>query len=357
MGLAEKIRELSPQLALEGVRAAIEGGPGAIGELNLEAELAELGAAFDAAREAPRIFPRRLIEPLEERVREALRWSRRCGWSSGNQPSTSSPRGPSSCSASSTRHASKVRSPGCSNRAKVLIDRSAGGSSPTGWLYSLLAGLAHRRPGAGSRPGQHRCRFPLRRQRLGGRALNQRATSIAGALARTRATLQALNLTALSVEIAAQVQPIRDLIGALNRTPGRRTAQRLAGAARGRGRFRRAGGRPRALPRGAGGRGRARRDAARTGFSDAEVVVVRLRIAFAPLRVIPDLLRELLAHLGITGFEGGLRGVLQATLAAVPPARLAALPVPVFRALRGRVEVLLEAVLEPCAKASPRCAR
>jgi hypothetical protein len=86
---------------------------------------------------------------------------------------------------------------------------------------------------------------------------------------------------------------------------------------------------------------------AQAGFSDADVRVGNLKTAIAPLDPARTYVRQLLQRIGLSGFELGLGGVLRAFLAVVPPSRLVGLVRPIFDALRGRVQALVDAVLAP----------
>jgi hypothetical protein len=83
------------------------------------------------------------------------------------------------------------------------------------------------------------------------------------------------------------------------------------------------------------------------GFSDADARVADLRASIAPLDPAGRYVRRLLERIGLSGFELGLAGVLRALLTAVPPSRLVGLARPIFDALRGRVQALVDAALAP----------
>ncbi|MEO8619778.1 MAG: hypothetical protein ABI625_01860 [bacterium] len=86
---------------------------------------------------------------------------------------------------------------------------------------------------------------------------------------------------------------------------------------------------------------------ATTGFSDADVRVANLKASTAPLDPARAYLRGLLKQIGLPGFELGLSGVLRAFLAIIPPSRLVGLARPIFDALKGRIQALIDAILAP----------
>jgi hypothetical protein len=86
---------------------------------------------------------------------------------------------------------------------------------------------------------------------------------------------------------------------------------------------------------------------AQAGFSDADVRVTNLKASIAPLDPARAYVRQLLQRIGLSGFELGLGGVVRAFLAVVTPARLVGLVRPIFDALRGRIQALVDAILAP----------
>ncbi len=85
----------------------------------------------------------------------------------------------------------------------------------------------------------------------------------------------------------------------------------------------------------------------RTGFTQADTSVAALREGAAPLAPSLAWLRTLLGKLGLSPEELSVAGVVGSVLAAAPPARLAALFLPLFTALRDRVRTLLSGVIDP----------
>jgi hypothetical protein len=96
------------------------------------------------------------------------------------------------------------------------------------------------------------------------------------------------------------------------------------------------------------GRGRgAMRELANSGFSQVDLAVERLRLVLAPLDFAREFGRELLRALGLEGLDQGLQEVIARAFAVATPARLAGILRPVFSALKGRVQDLLDGFLDP----------
>jgi len=83
----------------------------------------------------------------------------------------------------------------------------------------------------------------------------------------------------------------------------------------------------------------------RTGFSEADVAVTQLRAAFDPLAPIGRKLRQLTTYLGIG--DGGLASALRSIFSVATPARLVGVIMPLFRALRARLQTLIAEVVTP----------
>jgi hypothetical protein len=88
-------------------------------------------------------------------------------------------------------------------------------------------------------------------------------------------------------------------------------------------------------------------DLRRTGFSEVDVTVHNFTAAIAPLQPAIRFLKAILNLLGLTDLGGGIAGVFRSLLAVATPQRLAGTLMPLFTAVRGRVQALLEAVLNP----------
>lgn len=83
------------------------------------------------------------------------------------------------------------------------------------------------------------------------------------------------------------------------------------------------------------------------GFGEADSVAADLRNAFAPLTDLLTNPREIFRRLGFTRFADGVFGLIDELFEAAPPARLAAILVPIYQSLHGRVSAILTAVLTP----------
>lgn len=86
---------------------------------------------------------------------------------------------------------------------------------------------------------------------------------------------------------------------------------------------------------------------AQAGFTDADTRLANLVASIAPLDPARAWVRQLLQRIGVPGLELGLAGALRAIFAAVPAERLVALVRPIFDALRGRIEALVNGILDP----------
>jgi hypothetical protein len=86
---------------------------------------------------------------------------------------------------------------------------------------------------------------------------------------------------------------------------------------------------------------------ANTGLSEVDIAVERLLTAFSPLNFARELLRQLLAVIGIEGLDQGLSTVVNNVFAVATPQRLSGILQPVFIALKGRVESLLDGFFNP----------
>ncbi len=83
------------------------------------------------------------------------------------------------------------------------------------------------------------------------------------------------------------------------------------------------------------------------GFAEVDAVAGSLRAGFAPLLPLVEAPREALRRMGFTRLDDGLPGLLDELFDIATPERLAGILTPVFAALHGRVETLLDAVIQP----------
>ncbi len=89
----------------------------------------------------------------------------------------------------------------------------------------------------------------------------------------------------------------------------------------------------------------------RTGLSEVDIAVNGLREALAPLNTVLEKARELSTLLGVSGFEGGFRGVLIEALSVVSPERLSQLAASLFSALKDRLGTIITEILVPVSSA------
>ena len=83
------------------------------------------------------------------------------------------------------------------------------------------------------------------------------------------------------------------------------------------------------------------------GFGEVDTVGGTLRAGFAPLLPLVEAPREALRRIGFTRLDDGLAGLMAELFAVATPERLAGILAPVFAALHGRVEALLDGFIQP----------
>jgi hypothetical protein len=83
------------------------------------------------------------------------------------------------------------------------------------------------------------------------------------------------------------------------------------------------------------------------GFGEVDTVSRALRDGFAPLLPLVETPRRALGRLGFTRLDDGLAGLLDELFEIATPERLAGILTPVFGALHGRVEALLDGLIQP----------
>jgi len=86
---------------------------------------------------------------------------------------------------------------------------------------------------------------------------------------------------------------------------------------------------------------------ANTGLSEVDIAVERLLNAFSPFNFARDLFRQLLGVIGVEGLEQGLSTIVNNVFAVATPQRLTDILQPIFTALKGRVENLLDGFFNP----------
>jgi hypothetical protein len=346
--LAERIRTLSPQLTLEPVQQAIDQVRRTVAELDLEAQLAPVTEVFDRILATlDEYSPARLIEPLEERlgaVRQQLeqslhleRWRPaldQLGELAGEQIGRFDPQ------AITDRLAAVL-----AEARQALATTSTGPlvGAAGGLLALLLQGTALR-----IHPRSFDQVAGWLRGASGTEALMGRLERIVQGLDRARETVAAVDPGALAGRLAAGAGAFQQAVAAL--PAGSQARLRLEGSA-GRltveARFTViSGNRERYLAALTSSQGDAE-TLRRTGLSEVDTATAALRQALAPARVLPQLGERVLGHLGVSGLERGFAAVADEIFEVVTPQRLVALAEPVLSALQGRLQALIDAVLDP----------
>jgi hypothetical protein len=344
--LAAKVSEVSPQVALEPVTAAIDSLKAAVASLDLDAQLQPLRDAFDQILTAiDRYSPAALVQPLERRLdeaREKLIADLRLRDLAPDLDELVE-RGKRLLDfLDPARVEERIRSAFAEARELVadLPLEPAGGLGAI--VASFLAGT-----GLPVQPSSFNvvARW-LRNDGTGSAELTGRAGRMSGSVERTRGAVAAVDPAGLTAGLAPRVAALRRAVETL---PGDARAH-LSAAVGG------------LLPEETLARLAANRDRylavlgtaaaaaemlRRTGLSEADAAVARLRATVDPVRALTSFFQSLLARTGVPGVEGGLAGIARAVVDAVPPERIAALIAPLLRALHGRVAALLDALAAP----------
>ena len=348
--VAAQIRTLSPALTLEPVQGVVDDVKAAVAGIDVTQALAPLDDAFTAILAAVDEYsPERLVAPIAERVddartavKSALRleqWRPTIDDVAGRVTSLLDVVDPAALMAQLDRILRELQ-----RQLAQGVDANAVGG--VGTLVTLLlqgTGLRiHPRsfePVAGWLRGDGE---------PASTALGTRATRIAESMRAARATVGTLDPMAIQRRLAPGIAAVRGASAA--RDAG------LAGRARLQGTvafldF------DDALARLDANRDRLaaslERSAStvetlqRTGFGQADDVVVRLRDALAPLGTFTSLARDFLQRMGIPGLDRGLAGAFEGVLAVVPPERLTAMLLPIVTAIRGRLVALADAIVDP----------
>ncbi|BDI04731.1 hypothetical protein [Sphaerotilus microaerophilus] len=368
--LSQQVSQIAPAVSLQPVQDAIDQVRSAVAGFDLRGQLQPLQQVFDDAIAAMQAHsPAQLIVPLEQRVDEAraqlLNVLPLQAWREALD-------GVQAQALALLDRVDPVRLEpllaGLLTQARDLLATDAARSSPaqnagqdTGslpWLGTLLAAL-HR--GSGARLHSHT--FPEVQRwilaRSGVETLAARTRAIADAVARTHGAVTALDLGAATGTLATRAQPLRTALASLvaalpaespHRQPFTELALQLdvatqwgdlaANQARYLARL------EQALPLGETLR--------RTGLSEVDEVIGRLHAAFEPLLALLNTVRAFLRTAGLAQVDQGIAPMLQALFDVAPPQRLAALTAPLFVALRGRLQALLNAVILPVQTALQR---
>ncbi len=345
--LAERIRAVSPRVELAPLQQAIDGLRAAVGGFDPDAVLAPLRDGFDAVLAAVDEYaPGTLIEPLEQRVdaargrlTDAIRladWADHVDLLEARATELIDRLDPA-------RFEPQVRA--ALDEALATLDalpqlRMAGGF---GALVAALLG------GSGMRinPLAFDAVLDWLSGASGSGRLQARTAAIAASIAATRAAVDGFDPAALALRIGPNLTALNAAVAGHPAGPGRDAlaaaaarldaAPRLAALAANRNRY---------LAAVIEAQGTA--DViSRTGLSEVDIALGRLRDAVAPFRPLAGLLGGVFARLGIAGFDQGIPGAVRQVFAAAPPARLTAIVVPLFTALRARIAALVAEVLAP----------
>jgi hypothetical protein len=360
--LADKIRDISPQLALQPVQDAIARLRSAIAGVDLVASLAPLQKVFDdALATLGQYAPAVLIAPLVSRVAEARnavktavrldRWSPVLDDLSGRATDLLTQLDPAQLQPQITA---------LLNEAKGLIDGlpSTRSTWPGTIIARLLQGLSARLD-----PNSFATVQAWISDGGGPAALAGRSDAIARAVGRTRDAVLALDFAALSAAMVNAAGPLRSALAALVGRLGGRAGDNAAEQARFQALAQRYDLAP-VLSQLAANRNRflARLQQAaavaetlrRTGLSEVDNTLHQIKTALAPVLQLFTQVRTLVRKLGVGDVDHGLVAIVRSVFAVLPPQRLANLLTPLFVALRGRVLALINAVLLPLKTAITR---
>ncbi|CAD5366054.1 conserved hypothetical protein [Rubrivivax sp. A210] len=350
--IAERVQALEPGLTLQPVREALDSVKAVLQGIDLTATLEPVQQVFDDIVAAlDRYAPSALVAPLQERI-SAVRTQLLAQIGYERWQPTLDELSDSVVGLLDMADPARLQAPlrSAFDEALALLAQfpSLDPGRSLGSLVALLAGSSGLRVSPNS--------FGAVRGWLFGEAdaataLSARSAALAVAFEKTRAAVAAVDVDSTAPGAAAAVAALR---GAVQALAGRLAAGNeraafeallprldasLAFAGLQANRARLLTGLERAV-------GLATQFS-RSGYSEADAAAQRLRQALAPLAPAAAQLQLLMAAAGIPKGQLSVVGVVQAVLAAVPPERMAALPMPLFEALRGRLRALLDAVIAP----------
>lgn len=351
--IAERVQALEPGLTLAPVRDAVDSVKAVLQGLDLNATLAPVQQVFDSIVAAMDAYaPSALVAPLQARI-DAVRTQLLAQIGFDRWSPTLTELGHSITALLEVADPQQLQAPlrAAFDEALALLARfpSLDPGRSLGTLVAALAGASGLRVSANSFG-------PVRGWLVGeataADALSARSAALAQAFATTRSAVAAVDVDSAAPGMAAAVAALRSAVQGLAGRLAAGSADRLAfeallprldaslafaGLQANRGRL--LAGLAQAVGLAA--------QLARTGFSEADAGAQRLREALAPLAPAAGHLKLLMAAAGIPSGQLSVAGVVQAVLGAIPPERLAALPMPLFAALRGRLQALVSAVIAP----------
>lgn len=351
--LAERIRDFAPDLSLEPIREAIDTVKAAVADIDLDAVLEPLRGVFDQVLEAIDTYaPDRLVQPLEDRI-AAVRDGITAALRFDTWRAALTDLGDRARAALAAIDPAQLQPllEEAFTAIRAELDRLPDvpfGRFLGGLLSTLFASVAGRLSPA-------RFDTVLGWFSPGGSGaawLNARAEHIARAITGLRDAVRDVDIVALSAEATTRADALRAAVQRLidRLPPGDDERIRLEATL------------PRLDARGAFGALAAHRDRVaaifdaaaqavetlrRTGLSEVDVAITRMRAALDPARALGRFLDAVLARLGLPGLDGGIAGLLRGLLDVIPPARLAGVLAPLFDAARGRLDALLAAVIDP----------
>jgi hypothetical protein len=356
--LAQQIRAIAPAIALQPVQDVIDDLKATVAGFDLAAQLAPLQQVFDEAIAALQPYsPAQLITPLTQRVAEARQkvvdtlqldaWAPALDSVAERAQFVLGLIDPAQLEAQLTELLTQARG----------LTRQLPDTNPA-WLGTVVAAL-HRGSGARIYPWA----FPVVQTWIdagaGAAALTARTSAIADAVARTHAAVQGIDVVALSGQLSARAQPLRAALDSLAAAVAAESPHKaklvtlslrldvqasLGPIAANRTRYL-------ALLAAALPLGETLR---RTGLSEVDATLLKLRSCFEPVSTLLGTLRAFIAAAGLADVHRGVPRMLDALFEVAPPARLAGLTAPLFVALRGRVQALIDAVIAPLKTAIAR---
>jgi hypothetical protein len=356
--VAQQIGQIAPAIALQPVQDVIDDLKATVAGFDLGAQLAPLQQVFDDAIAALQPYsPAQLITPLTERVAAARQkvidtlqleqWAPALDSVAERAQFVLGLIDPAQLETQITELLTQAR-----GLTQQLPD-----TSPA-WLGTVIAAL-HRGSGARVYPWA----FPVVQGWIdngaGAAALTARTTAIADAVAHTHAAVQGIDVVALSGQLSARAQPVRAALDSLAAAVAAESPHKarlltlslrldvqatLSPIAANRTRYLAL--LEAALPLGATLR--------RTGLSEVDNTLAKLRSCFEPVATLLGTLRAFVSAAGLADVHRGVPRMIDALFEVAPPARLAALTTPLFVALRGRVQALIDAVIAPLKTAIAR---